>query len=53
MNRLALFAGLLGAALVVSQSTIADERNEQKEKLTVAVFGDWPYTRICSIPQAC
>ena len=45
MNKLALFAGLLGAALVVNQSTIADERNEQREKLTIAVFGDWPYSQ--------
>jgi hypothetical protein len=42
-----LSVGLFGLALVVNQMAIADDRdrNHDDEKLTIAVFGDWPYSQ--------
>ncbi len=45
MKRLVLFAGLLAAAFTANQSTIAEEWHGGHDKLTVAVFGDWPYSQ--------
>jgi len=40
-----LSAGLLALALVVNHTAIADDRDHDDDKLTIAVFGDWPYSQ--------
>jgi hypothetical protein len=49
MKSLGLSMALLGAAVIVAQPAIADDRrdNDRRDdgKLTVAVFGDWPYSQ--------
>jgi hypothetical protein len=41
-----LGAGLLAAALIADRSAIADDRDhDNDDKLTIAVFGDWPYSQ--------
>ena len=39
-----VFAGLFALALVVNQTAIAEDRDHD-DKLTIAVFGDWPYSQ--------
>ena len=39
-----IFAGLFALALVVNQTAIAEDRDHD-DKLTIAVFGDWPYSQ--------
>ena len=46
MKRLLLTTALLAAAFV-SNAAIADDRDHDRRddgKLTIAVFGDWPYS---------
>jgi Calcineurin-like phosphoesterase len=46
MKGLVLSAGLLAVALVANQSAIARDRTDHDDgKLTIAVFGDWPYSQ--------
>ena len=45
MKRLLLTTALLAAALVSNAATADDRDNDRRDhqKLTIAVFGDWPY----------
>jgi hypothetical protein len=48
MKKLVLSVALFALALAVNQSARAEEhhdRNDHDEKLTIAVFGDWPYSQ--------
>jgi hypothetical protein len=49
MKKMLLSTALLAAALSFGQSAVADEYGDNdhqgQEKLTVAVFGDWPYNQ--------
>jgi Calcineurin-like phosphoesterase len=47
MKQMMLSTALLAAALSFGQTAIADEHGDHQgqEKLTIAVFGDWPYNQ--------
>ena len=45
LKRLLLSTMLLAATIAADHPAIADEHHDNN-KLTIAVFGDWPYTQI-------
>ncbi len=49
MKKTLLSTALLAAALLCTQSAFADEHHDadhgRQDKLTIAVFGDWPYNQ--------
>lgn len=40
-----VYAGLLAAALAGQAAIAADRDHDDDDKLTIAVFGDWPYSQ--------
>ena len=50
MKRLLLSTALLAAAVIANGSAIAEDRHDDDRrddgKLTIAVFGDWPYSQV-------
>jgi|SRR5690348_2854664 len=48
MKRLTALTVVLATAIVIQQPAIADDRDDDgrdNEKMTIAVFGDWPYNQ--------
>jgi hypothetical protein len=45
MKRLLLASAMLAAAFVGHDSATANDRENNSDRLTIAVFGDWPYNQ--------